>query len=209
MGIRFRFYGIRGTDHPEDYPPGLRQLMSVAPFWSVITDQNSIRAATPWRKALMFAAGETSTAIVLYPRRLRRAVTARPRRHTLLAFTIVWNAAATVVTAIKPKGDYAKARPRPSAPANPATTHPGSTTMTSPTVIDLATRIQRRRDFTAHLLGFLTGAPSCHVHLAGTNPNAQFAATLLIWATALSTQHFRHVLRGPVTTTDVKREQGR
>lgn len=36
-GIRFRFYGIRGTDHPEDYPPGVRQLMSAMPFWTVVT----------------------------------------------------------------------------------------------------------------------------------------------------------------------------
>jgi hypothetical protein len=41
VGIRFRFYGIRGTDHPEDYPPGFRQLMSATPFWSVVTDKTS------------------------------------------------------------------------------------------------------------------------------------------------------------------------
>ena len=52
VGIRFRFYGIRGTDHPEDYPPGFRQLMSAVPFWSVITDKDSMRAAP---------AGTTST----------------------------------------------------------------------------------------------------------------------------------------------------
>ena len=81
--------------------------------------------------------------------------------------------------------------------------------MTSATVIDLATRIQRRRDFTAHLVGFLTGSLTlAALHLAAINQNAQLAATVLTWATALSFQHFRHVLRGPVTTTDVRREQG-
>ncbi len=25
VGIRFRGYGVRGTDHPETYPPGIRQ----------------------------------------------------------------------------------------------------------------------------------------------------------------------------------------
>ena len=34
MGNQFRFYGTRGTDDPEDYPPGFRQLMSAIPFWS-------------------------------------------------------------------------------------------------------------------------------------------------------------------------------
>ena len=32
-----------------------------------------------------------------------------PGGSTLLAFTVVWNAVSTIVTAIKPKGDYAKA----------------------------------------------------------------------------------------------------
>ena len=109
VGIRFRFYGIRGTDHPEDYPPGLRQLMSVAPFWSVITDKTSLRAAAPWRKALMFAAGETCTAICSTAAAYAAAVTHVPGGSKLLAFTVVWNAVSTVVTAIKPKGDYAKA----------------------------------------------------------------------------------------------------
>lgn len=110
VGIRFRFYGIRGSDHPEDYPPGLRQLMSLAPFWSVITDRASMRTAAPWRKALMFAAGETSTTICSTAAAFAAAAAQIPGAHTLLLFTIVWNAAATVVTAVKPKGDYAKAR---------------------------------------------------------------------------------------------------
>jgi hypothetical protein len=48
---------------PEDYPPGFRQLMSAMPFWSVVTDKTSMRATAPWKKALMFAAGETATAV--------------------------------------------------------------------------------------------------------------------------------------------------
>jgi len=36
-GIRFRAYGVRGTDHPENYPPGVRQLMSILPMWSALT----------------------------------------------------------------------------------------------------------------------------------------------------------------------------
>jgi hypothetical protein len=31
VGLRFRGYGVRGTDHPEVYPPGIRQLMQAAP----------------------------------------------------------------------------------------------------------------------------------------------------------------------------------
>ena len=76
--------------------------------------------------------------------------------------------------------------------------------------IDLATRIQRRRDFTAHLTGFLSGALvlGCLL-LAGASSASLYAATLLTWATALSFQHFRHVLRGPVTVAAIQAEATR
>ena len=71
-------------------------------------------------------------------------------------------------------------------------------------LIDLSTRLQRQRDFTAHLTGFVVGATALlAVHLVGVNGDAQFVTTLLVWATALSFQHFRHVLRGPVTIRDL------
>jgi hypothetical protein len=123
VGIRFRFYGIRGTDHPEDYPPGFRQLMSAAPFWSVVTDKDSMRAAAPWKKALMFAAGETSTAICSIAAAYAAMATGIPGGGVLFVATVVWNAVSTIVVARIPKGDYAKAlhvlRSRPSsAPAH-------------------------------------------------------------------------------------------
>ena len=76
--------------------------------------------------------------------------------------------------------------------------------------IDLATRVQRRRDFTAHLTGFLGGAIvlGCLL-LAGASSTSLYAATLLTWAAALSFQHFRHVLRGPVTVAAVQAEATR
>ena len=108
-GIRFRFYGIRGTDHPEDYPPPFRQLMAAMPFWSVVTDKDSMRAAAPWKKALMFAAGETSTAICSIAAAYAAMVTAVPGGRVLFLATVGWNAVSTIVTARTPKGDYAKA----------------------------------------------------------------------------------------------------
>ena len=76
--------------------------------------------------------------------------------------------------------------------------------------IDLATRVQRRRDFTAHVTGFLSGAIvlGCLL-LAGASSASLYIATLLTWATALSFQHFRHVLRGPVTAEAVRAEASR
>jgi hypothetical protein len=76
--------------------------------------------------------------------------------------------------------------------------------------IDLATRVQRRRDFTAHVTGFLSGAIALGcLLLAGVSGTSLYAATLLTWATALSFQHFRHVLRGPVTAAAVQAEATR
>jgi hypothetical protein len=108
-GIRFRAYGVRGTDHPENYPPGVRQLMSVLPMWSALTDKASMRQAGRWAKAAMFAAGETSTIVVSIAAAAYAARTHTPGGHALLAGSILWAIAATITTAIVPKGDYAKA----------------------------------------------------------------------------------------------------
>src|SRR5260221_13348233 len=40
VGIRFKGYGLRGTDHPENYGPGMRQLMIATPFFTVMTDKD-------------------------------------------------------------------------------------------------------------------------------------------------------------------------
>jgi hypothetical protein len=79
-----------------------------------------------------------------------------------------------------------------------------------PETIGLATRIQRRRDFTAHLSGYFTGAALLGVVAAvAPRTRAGVAITMLTWATALSFQHFRYVLRGPVTGEDVAAEGSR
>lgn len=57
IGIRFRGYGVRGTDRPESYGPGIRQMMSVLPTFTVMTEKSSMAKASPVAKALMFAAG--------------------------------------------------------------------------------------------------------------------------------------------------------
>lgn len=77
-------------------------------------------------------------------------------------------------------------------------------------VIDLATRIQRRRDFSAHLTGFLCGTIGLGALLiAGLTGAVLYLAIVLTWATALSFQHFRQVLRGPVTADAVRAEAAR
>jgi hypothetical protein len=74
-------------------------------------------------------------------------------------------------------------------------------------LIDLATRIQRRHDFSSHVTGFLCGAVILGALLiAGIKATDLYLAAVLTWATALSFQHFRQVLRGPVTADAVRAE---
>ena len=109
VGIRFRGYGIRGTDHPESYPPGIRQLMSAMPYFTAMTSKESMRVASPRAKALMFAAGETGTTVVSLLAALYAWLSGIPGGGILFWVMVVWNIAATVVTTVTPKGDYAKA----------------------------------------------------------------------------------------------------
>jgi hypothetical protein len=57
----------------------------------------------------MFAAGETSTTVASIAAAAYTARAGIPGGHALLAGSIVWAIAATITTAIVPKGDYAKA----------------------------------------------------------------------------------------------------
>jgi hypothetical protein len=109
VGIRFRGYGIRGTDHPESYPPGIRHVMSAMPFFTAMTQKESMRAAAPTSKALMFAAGETGTTVVSLAAALYAWLSGIPGGGILFWVMVVWNVTATVATTVMPKGDYAKA----------------------------------------------------------------------------------------------------
>lgn len=109
VGIEFRGYGLRGTDHPENYPPGLRQLMSLLPTFTVLTRKESMLQAKPVAKALMFSAGESSTAICSTVAAWYAWNLGIPGGEILFWFVLIFNLFSTIVTAIVPRGDYAKA----------------------------------------------------------------------------------------------------
>ena len=77
LGIGFRGFGLRGTDHPEVYPPGLRQVVSVLPMCVALTEPTSRRAARRFALAAMYGAGKTATTVCTRRRRRRRR--GRPR----------------------------------------------------------------------------------------------------------------------------------
>ncbi len=109
VGIRFRGFGLRGTDHPENYPPLLRQVMSILPMWVALTDPASRRAASRRARAAMYAAGETSTAVCSIAAAAAVSLAGAPWAEPLLVATALWNVAAAVVVSVIDKGDYARA----------------------------------------------------------------------------------------------------
>jgi hypothetical protein len=109
VGLRFRGYGVRGTDHPEVYPPGIRQLMQAAPFYVALSTKESREQAGGRAKAIYYAAGETSTAICSIAYAAIAAAAKVPGGSMLLIAVIVFNAISTIVTTRNPTGDYGKA----------------------------------------------------------------------------------------------------
>ncbi len=109
VGIHFAGYGVRGTDHPENYGPGMREAMSAMPTFTAMTEKASMKAASPTAKALMFAAGETSTAVCSILAGVYAWRTGTPGGFVLFIVMVIFNLFSTVVTALVPRGDYAKA----------------------------------------------------------------------------------------------------
>jgi hypothetical protein len=110
MGIQFVGYGLRGSDHPQDYPPAARPFISRLPTFTALTDKTSMRQARPIAKALMFGAGETSTAVCSILTGWYAWHSGIPGGLVWLVAMVIFNLFATVVTATAPRGDYAKAR---------------------------------------------------------------------------------------------------
>ena len=109
VGIRFRGYGLRGTDQPEVYPPGIDQVMRVLPFFSVLTEKTSMQHAGAVAQAIMFSAGETSTTLCTLLAAGYAWMSGIPGGDILFIFTVCWDVGATITTVRTPRGDYAKA----------------------------------------------------------------------------------------------------
>lgn len=109
VGMRFRGYGVAGTDHPAVYPPGIRQLMQAAPFYVTLSTKESRERVGRHGRAFYFAAGETSTAVCSIAYAAVASITHIPGGSILLIVMVVLNIISTVVTTRNPSGDYGKA----------------------------------------------------------------------------------------------------
>src|SRR5215472_3170560 len=109
VGLRFAYIGVRGTDHPEAYPAGMREVMAATPMFTTVSTKRSRAAASPTAMAAYFAAGETSTTICTALAGLLAFLVGVPGGVVILIISIIWVLIA-VATTFAPKGDYYKAR---------------------------------------------------------------------------------------------------
>ncbi len=108
-GIRFRGYGVRGTDHPQDLGPILRPLLSRIPMFTAVTEKESMQKARPIAKALMFAAGESASVLWTVLAGLLAWKSHVPGGSIFFAVGILMGVIGIVSTLLIPRGDYAKA----------------------------------------------------------------------------------------------------
>jgi hypothetical protein len=110
VGLRFAYIGVRGTDHPEAYPPVMRQVMAATPMFTTVSTKRSRAAVGRRAMAAYFAAGETSTTICTVLAALLAFLLGVPGGGVILALAVVWVVIAIASTTFTPKGDYYKAR---------------------------------------------------------------------------------------------------
>ena len=110
VGLRFAYVGVRGTDHPEAYPPGLRQVMAATPMFTTVSTKRSRAAASRRALAAYYAAGETSTTVCTVLAALLAFLFGVPGGGVILIVAVVWVLLAVATTTFTPKGDYYKAR---------------------------------------------------------------------------------------------------
>jgi hypothetical protein len=110
VGLRFAYVGVRGTDHPETYPPVVRQIYSVVPMFTMVSTRRSREAAGRWALAAYYAAGQTTASIGWVLSAVLARVLNVPGSRLILLVMLAWAAVTILVAAFTAKGDYAKAR---------------------------------------------------------------------------------------------------
>ena len=109
-GLRFAFIGVRGTDHPETYPPVMRQILSAMPMFTTVSTRRSRAAAGRWALAAYFAAGQTTAILGWVGSAVLAQALSIPGSTIILAIMAAWAAGTALVATFSVKGDYAKAR---------------------------------------------------------------------------------------------------
>lgn len=110
LGIRFLFYTVGGTGNPEGYPPGVRWVFKHLPFFGVQTEKVSMQKASPVARAVMWAAGVSSSALVPTLSALVAWRWHVPGSGPFLIFALIWGLATLASNWTSRTGDFSKAR---------------------------------------------------------------------------------------------------
>jgi hypothetical protein len=110
VGIRFLLYTIGGTSNPEAWPVGLRWIFEHLPFFGVQTDKLSMQNASPQARALMWASGVTSSAIIPALSALVAWRSRVPYSGWFCLFAVFWSLGTLASNWTSRTGDYSKAR---------------------------------------------------------------------------------------------------
>jgi hypothetical protein len=109
-GIRFLYYTVGGTGNPEGWPPGIRWIFERFPFLGVQTEKLSMQNASPGRKALMWSAGVTSSAILPTLGAFWAWRSGVPWSGWFFLFALGWAFGTLASNWTSRTGDYSKAR---------------------------------------------------------------------------------------------------
>jgi hypothetical protein len=110
VGIRFLQYTIGGTANPAGWPPGLRWIFDHFPFFGVQTEKASMQNASPKAKAVMWAAGVTSSAVVPTLATFWAWRSRVPGSGLFFLFAIFWALGTLASNWTSRTGDFSKAK---------------------------------------------------------------------------------------------------
>jgi len=109
-GIRFLHYSVGGTANPEGWPSGLRWIFEHLPFLGVQTEKVSLQSASPRARAVMWAAGVTSSAVVPTLAVFWAWRSRVPGSGLFFMFAVFWSVGTLASNWTSRTGDFSKAK---------------------------------------------------------------------------------------------------
>ena len=110
VGIRFLHYTVGGTANPEGWPPGLRWIFEHFPFFGVQTEKASMQNVSPRARAVMWAAGVTSSAVIPTLAMFWAWRSGVPGSRLFSLFAIFWALGTLASNWTSRTGDFSKAK---------------------------------------------------------------------------------------------------
>jgi hypothetical protein len=110
VGIRFLDYTVGGTANPGGWPPGLRWIFEHCPFFGVQTEKISMQKASPGARAVMWASGVTSSAVIPTLAVFWAWRSGVPGSGPFFLFAVFWSVGTLASNWTSRNGDFSKAK---------------------------------------------------------------------------------------------------